>query len=200
MPLRRLVHNTLLALACLAAWAPAYALDATDLPQLKAGTVLAVADAKGETAARDIAITHVHPVRSEGSVWYQINGTSGSGQEEVLYADFSASPPKLEMVVRRVVLKKLVDRPRKFLDAVEEEGKGELLMDGVAFAYTDAESDDGVFETDGNPAQAFEFNYLVFTSSKDATLSIQVMRWDDEKLDAYLVKRVSADTVQRKAP
>lgn len=80
------------------------------------------------------------------------------------------------MAVRRVALKKLVDRPRKFLDTVESEEKGELVMDGVAF----------------------EFNYLVFTSSKDATLSIQVMRWDDEKLDTYLVKRISAAEVKLK--
>lgn len=198
MTLLRLVHSAVLSLACLTAWAPSYALEASDLPNVKVGAVLTVADAKGDTPPRDIAITHVHPVRSDDSVWYQINGTSGGGQEEVLYADFSVSPPKLEMVVRRVMLKKLVDRPLKFLDAVEDNEKGELVMDGVAFAYNDDESDDGSFETDGNPAQAFEFNYLVFTSSKDATLSIQVMRWDDEKLDAYLVKRISAAEVKLK--
>ncbi len=198
MTMLRLVQNAVLSLACLTAWAPCYALDATDLPQLKAGTVLAVADAKGEAPTRDISVTHVHPVRADGSVWYQINGTSGGGQEEVLYADFSVSPPKLEMVIRRVLLKKLVDRPRKFLDAVEDEEKGELVMDGVTFAYNDAESDDGFFEPDGNPAQAFEFNYLVFTSSTDAALSIQVMRWDDDKFDVYLVKQISAAEVRLK--
>ncbi len=195
---RRFLHSVLLPLACLAVLAPCYALDASDLPHLKVGTVLTVADPKGEVPPREIAITHVHPVRSDGAVWYQINGSSGGAQEDLLYADLSVSPPKLEMVLRRINLRKLVDRPKKFLDAVEDDEKGELVMDGVAFAYNDAESDDGFFETDGNKALAFEFNYLVFTSSKDASTSIQVMRWDDDKWDAYLVKRIPAESVTRK--
>lgn len=198
MTMRRLCLNSLLSLASLAALAPCYALEAADLPQIKIGAVITVADPKGEAPLREITVTHVHPVRADGAVWYQISATSGADQEEVLYADLTAKPPKLEAVVRRVNLRKLADRPRKFLDAVEEDEEGELLMDGVSYRYNDNESDDGTFEPDGDKTKAFEFNYLVFTSTQDATLSLQVMRWSEDKFDTFLVRQMRPGDVKLK--
>ena len=48
MTMRRLCLNSLLSLASLAALVPCHALEATDLPQIKIGAVLTVADPKGE--------------------------------------------------------------------------------------------------------------------------------------------------------
>lgn len=190
--------DALLCVAFTAFLTPSFALDASDIPHLKVGAVLVIADSAGRVPMKEVSITHVHPVRSDNSVWYQINGISAGEQEEVMYADLNATPPKLEGVIRRISLRMLVDRPRKFLDAVEENKKGELSYEGVVFQYNDAESDDGFFETDGNKSSAFEFNYLVFTSSADANASIQVMRWSDEKLDAYLVRNIRATDVKLK--
>ncbi|MDR7305973.1 hypothetical protein [Rhodoferax saidenbachensis] len=175
----------------LASLVPVYALEAGDAANLKAGTVLSLPSANN-SGARTLTIAHVHPVRSDDGVWYQILGSSADGQEQLVYADLSAKPPKVEVMVKRVNLRKLVDRPRKFLDAVEDDEKGELTLDGVVYRYNDKESDDGSLEPDGNAAQAQAFNYLVFTSTQDPSLSIQVMRWTDEKFDAYLIQQVSA--------
>ena len=199
MTTRRLCLNTLLSLSCLAGIGPCFALEAADLLHIKIGAVITVADPKGEAPLREITVTHVHPVRADGTVWYQINATSGAEQEEVLYADLNANPPKLETVLRKVILRKLVDRPRKFLDAVEDAEKGEMVMDEVTYRYNDKESDGGVFEPDGDKTKAFEFNYLVFTSTQDASLSIQVMRWSEDKFDTYLVRQMRPSDVKLKS-
>lgn len=175
----------------MAALMPAHALDAGDAPNLKAGATLAL-PAVGGNAASTLKVAHVHPVRSDDGVWYQILGSSADGQEQLVYADLSAKPPKVEVMLKRVNLRKLVDRPRKFLDAVEDDEKGELTLDGVVYRYNDKESDEGSLEPDGNAAQAQPFNYLVFTSTQDPSLSIQVMRWSEEKFDAYLIQQVAA--------
>lgn len=198
MTMRRLCLSSLLSLASLAALVPCYALEAADLPQIKMGAVITVTDPKGEAPLREITVTHVHPVRADGAVWYQISATSGADQEEVLYADLTAKPPKLEAVVRRVNLRKLVDKPRKFLDAVEDAEKGDMVMDDVTYRYNDKESDSGTFEPDGDKTKAFEFNYLVFTSTQDATLSLQVMRWSEDKFDTYLVRQLRPGDVKLK--
>lgn len=182
----------MLGMACLN---PAHALEAGDAAKLQAGAVLSLPSV-GNSAPRSVTIAHVHPVRSEDGVWYQILGSAADGQEQLIYADLSAKPPKVEVMLRRVNLRKLVDRPRKYLDAVEEEEKGELTLDGVVYRYNDKESDDGSLEPDGNASQAQAFNYLVFTSTQDPSLSIQVMRWSDEKFDAYLIQQVSAADAQ----
>ena len=64
------------------------------------------------------------------------------------------------------------------------------------YRYNDKESDEGSLEPDGNTAQAQTFNYLVFTSTQDPSLSIQVMRWSEEKFDAYLIQQIAADNAR----
>lgn len=196
MLVAQFLKRSLLALGCWAALAPCYALETSDIPKLKAGTVLTIADPSAQTPLREMAITHVHSIRSDGTVWYQIDGTFRNGQEGIVYVDFTTSPVKIEASVKKLSLRDLVDRPRKFLDAVEESEKGELVYEGSPFQYADSESDDGVFERDGDKTSTLEFNYLVFTSKKDANLSIQIMRWDDDKFDTYLVKRVPPGDVK----
>lgn len=192
------LKRSLLLLGCWVAFAPCYALDTSDIPKLKPGTVLTVAGPAAEAPLREMAITHVHSIRSDGTVWYQIEGTYGDGQEGMVFADFATSPVKIETIVKKLLLRNLVDRPRKFLDAVEESEKGELVYEGSPFQYASAESDDGVFERDGDKTSTVEFNYLVFASKKDADLSIQIMRWDDDKFDTYLVKRAQPGDVKVK--
>jgi hypothetical protein len=179
---------------------PSYALDATHQTQLQPGAVLTISASAGTAVvAREITITHVHGVRSDdGSRWYQVQGSSSDNREELLYVDLSATPPKLELMVNRVGLRKLVDRPRKFLDAVENEEKGELVLDGEIFKYNDKESDDGVLEPDGDQAAGREFNYLVFTSATDARKSLQIMRWDEDRFDTYLILQIKPGDVQLK--
>ena len=126
------IHWIAAAVLSMASLMPAYALEPGDVVRLKAGAVLDLPATAG-SAARALTIAHVHPVRSEEGVWYQILGTSADGQEQLVYADLSAKPPKVEVMVRRVALRKLVDRPRKFLDAVEDDEKGELTLDGVVY-------------------------------------------------------------------
>ena len=196
MVLYPFLKRSLLLLGCWVAFAPCYALDTADIPKLKAGTVLSVADPAAEPPLREMTITHVHSIRSDGAVWYQIEGNYRDGKEAILYADFTTAPAKIEAIVKKLVLRNMVDRPRKFLDAVEEDEKGELVYEGSPFQYANAESDDGVFERDGDKTSTLEFSYLVFASKKDANLSIQVMRWDDDKFDTYLVKRVQPGDVK----
>ncbi|MFZ3220845.1 MAG: hypothetical protein WA174_12465 [Rhodoferax sp.] len=198
MVMHPFLKRSLLLLGYWVAFAPCYALDTSDIPKLKAGTVLSVADPAAEAPLREMAITHVHSIRADGAVWYQIEGTYRDGQEGIVYVDFTTSPVKIETTVKKLSLRNLVDRPRKFLDAVEESEKGELVYEGSPFQYADTESDDGVFERDGDKTSTLEFNYLVFTSKKDANLSIQIMRWDDDKFDTYLVKRVQPGDVKVK--
>ncbi|MFZ3126993.1 MAG: hypothetical protein WA136_03165 [Rhodoferax sp.] len=198
MVMHPFLKRSLLLLGCWVAFAPCYALDTSDIPKLKTGTVLSVADPAAEAPLREMAITHVHSIRADGAVWYQIEGTYRDGQEGMLYVDFTTSLVKIETTVKKLSLRNLVDRPRKFLDAVEESEKGELVYEGSPFQYADTESDDGVFERDGDKTSTLEFNYLVFTSKKDANLSIQIMRWDDDKFDTYLVKRVQPGDVKVK--
>jgi hypothetical protein len=198
MRTRRFLRHLLVLLGSLAAGAPSFALGAADVPNLKPGVVLAVGEGLKDEQFREITITHVNSVRADGAVWYQIDGTTLGGQEVVFYADFAASPPKIELAFKKLSLRKLVDRPRKFLDAVEEDNKGELTLDDTVFQFTDAESDEGRFEPDGDQARGFDFNYLVFASKKEPGTSIQVMRWSEEKFDTYLVKLLQAKDLKIK--
>lgn len=198
MVMHQFLKRSLLLLGCWLAFAPSYALDTSDIPKLKPGTVLTVADPAAEAPLREMAVTHVHSIRADGTVWYQIDGTYRDGQEGILYVDFTSSPVKIEASIKKLFLKDMVGRPRKFLDAVEEDEKGALTYEGTPFQYADTESDDGVFERDSDKNSILEFNYLVFTSQKDANLSIQIMRWDDDKFDTYLVKRVPPGDVKVK--
>lgn len=196
MALHPFLKRSLLLLGCWMAFAPCYALDSSDIPKLKAGTVLTVADPAAEAPLQEMTITHVHSIRADGAVWYQIEGNYRDGKEGILYADFTTTPAKIEATVKKLSLRNLVDRPRKFLDAVEEAEKGELAYEGATFLYANAESDEGVFERDGDKTSTQEFNYLVFIAKDNAKLSIQIMRWDEDKFDTYLVRGIQPGDVK----
>jgi hypothetical protein len=198
MVFHRWLSGTFLTLGCMVSMLPCYALDASDIHKLKIGGTLTMAHANTQQSVDEISITHINPVRSDSTTWYQINGTGTNGQDRIFYVDFTTSPVKMESVIQKLILGQLVNRPRKFLDAVEESEKGSLTFNDETYQYLNTESDEGIFEPDGDKTQSFEFNYLVFGSQKEAGLSIQVMRWSDEKFDTYLVKLIQATDVKIK--